>query len=130
MQHLYTVRNGFAELASTGDGVREKYGTFVKSIEETTDMLIPTKKRTREGRLAADPRVEEARSEVQDAFRDYQIDTSKDNQQNLELKKEELQKLYQMIQEEEFSEMIMQVENADARSKHHHSSQRCKTRNY
>ena len=32
-----TVRNRFAELASTGDIVTEEYGKFVKSIEETAD---------------------------------------------------------------------------------------------
>ena len=96
------MRNRFAELASSGDNLNRR--------------RVDTKKRMRKRKLAADPRVEEAPSEVQQAFKDYQIDTSNNHQQNLGLKKEELQKLYQM-EERELSEMIMQVKNAGARSK-------------
>ena len=68
--------------------------------------------------LAEDARVKEARTEVQKAFENYNVNTSSEAQQQLQSKKEELKQAYNEIQEEELDEMIGRVEDASARNKH------------
>ncbi|CAI9741803.1 Hypothetical predicted protein [Octopus vulgaris] len=72
-------------------------------------------------RLADDPRAEKACSEVQESFSNYQRAANNDTKQTLQRTKEGLKQVYQEIQEEELDEMISQVENADAESKHRES---------
>jgi len=50
--------------------------------------------------------VEEARTEVQKAFENYNTNTSLEAQQQLQNKKEELKQAYNEIQEEELDGMI------------------------
>ncbi|XP_014680902.1 PREDICTED: uncharacterized protein LOC106820839 [Priapulus caudatus] len=120
LQELYTVtgQNRFTELSNDSDNVTEQYGKLVQVNAEAAEKLLPVKKRIRRREIADDPRVEQTRKEVQDAFTNYQNDANTESQQHLQKRKEELKQVYQDIQEEELDEMITQVKNADAKSKH------------
>ena len=96
----------------------KQYGKFVQSNAEAAEELIPVRKRAKGRKLAEDARVVVARTEVQKAFESYNVNISSEAQQQLQIKKEELQQASNEIQEEELDEMIKQVEDADARSKH------------
>ena len=120
LQNLYTVtvKNRYAELSTESDDATESYGKFVQANREATEQLIPTKKRKKRDNTAGDPRVKEARENVQNAFTQYQIYSSSDNQNRLQAEKTKLADMYDTVQEEELLEMIKQVESADAKSKH------------
>ena len=67
---------------------------------------------------ANDPAVALARNSVSDAFRQYQYDTTKENQQKLQTEKNHLQAEYDEAFEKELNQMIAKVESADIRSQH------------
>lgn len=71
-----TVRNRFAELSNNSDNITEQYGKFVQANGEAAEKLIPIKKKTKRRKIADEPRVDEARREVQNAFSNYQKHTN------------------------------------------------------
>ena len=120
LQELYTisVQNRFAVLAEEGDDVTNSYGKFVQANQEATEKLIPEKKKKKKNELAENPRVRSARQELQNVSVEYQLNPSAENQIKLQGRKDLLAEAYNNIREEEISEMITQVENADAERKH------------
>ena len=120
LQQLYTVtvRNRFAELSNESDNVTEQYKKCVQSNGEAAEKLIPVMKKTKQRKQTEDPRVDQARKQVQKAFTSFQKDTSSDSQQQLQEEKTKLKKVYDEIREEELNDMISQVETADAKSRH------------
>ncbi|CAI9733581.1 Hypothetical predicted protein [Octopus vulgaris] len=72
---------------TTGILLQSKYGKFVQSNEEAATKLIPIKKRMKQRKLADDPRVEKAHSEVQEAFSNYQKAANNDTKQTSQRKK-------------------------------------------
>lgn len=100
------MRNRFAELSNNRDNITEQYGKFVQANGEAAEKLIPIKKKTKRRKIADEPRVDEARREVQNAFSNYQKHTNTESQQFLQKKKDELKQVYQDIQKEELDEMI------------------------
>ncbi|XP_029638045.1 uncharacterized protein LOC115213251 [Octopus sinensis] len=114
---MVTVHNRFAELSTNRDTVTEQYGKIVQSNEEVAAKLIPIKKRMKQRKLADDPRLEKACSELEVAFSNYQKTANNDTKQTFQRKKEDLKQVYQ----EKLDEMISQVENADTKCKHRES---------
>ena len=93
LQEMYTVtvRNRYAELSNDVEDVTEKYGNFVEENSEAAKKLIPVKKRRKQRKVAEEPRIEEARSDVQKSFECYQQNGDKEAQQELQTRKENLQ---------------------------------------
>ena len=65
-----------------------------------------------------DPNVKSARKSVQEAFHQYTINNSNDNQEKLQSEKETLNRTYNDLFEVELNKMIDRVENASAKARH------------
>ena len=63
--------------------------------------------------MSKDTRVLEARKEVQKAFDCYQVESTKENQIELQTKKCALQKTYDIFESEELKKEIKKVEEAN-----------------
>jgi exonuclease III len=120
IQTMYTitVKNRFAELGLESDCSTVKYENFIQANKEAAEALIVQKKRNKQKRASGDPRVQTARTNVQTAFSDYQVKSSDENQCKLQTEKMNLSNVYDTIMEEDLTEMIKQVEEADAKSRH------------
>ena len=96
LQEMYTVtvRNRYAELSNDVEDVTEKYGNLVQANSEAAKKLIPVKKRKKQRKAAEDPRIEGAGSDVQKSFECYQQNGDKEAQQELQTRKENLQRVY------------------------------------
>ena len=68
--------------------------------------------------MSKDTRVLEARQEVQKAFDCYQVESTKENQIELQTKKCALQKTYDIIESEELKKEIKKVEEANVHYRH------------
>ena len=123
IQEQYTIalRNRYQLLCNEPEcsNATKKYQNFITAHEEASKEHIPQKTATRKKkRMSDDTRITSARESVNSAFTEYAACTSVDNHENLQEKKKSLQIMYDVIQEEELSEMITKVEQADANSKH------------
>jgi hypothetical protein len=116
--YTITVKNRFAELGLESDCSTVKYENFIQANKEAAEALIVQKKRNKQKRASGDPRVQTARTNVQTAFSDYQVKSSDENQCKLQTEKMNLSNVYDTIMEEDLTEMIKQVEEADAKSRH------------
>ena len=120
LQELYivTIHNRYADLSNNVDYVTEKYGKLVEANTETAENMIPVEKKNKRRNVAEDPRIEDARTEVQKAFENYQLSCNNEARQELQSRKEKLQQVYNEIQEEDLEEIATEVKNVDVRSKH------------
>ena len=90
--------------------ITERYKHFVEAHNEACEKLIPNKKKKEKKKsLSKDTRVLEARQEVQKAFDCYQIESTKENQAELQTKKRALQKTYDTIESEELKKEIKKL---------------------
>ena len=87
-RYTVTIRNRYAELSNgvqdatekyaklvQADGVQdatEKYAKLVQADTETAEKLIAVKKKKKQRKVAEDPRIVDARTDVQKAFEKYQ----------------------------------------------------------
>ena len=83
--------------------------------------LYQQTKKLKKKKLSDDPRVEQARTEVQNAFKNYSKSTSAAEKQVLQDKRNHLNKVYNDLQEEELESMIRETEEADIRKQHRES---------
>ena len=65
-----------------------------------------------------DPRVTSARNKINEAYKDYQGDTSDENWQVYKQAKRELEEAYKSVTEEDLSSKQKELEMAHANSKH------------
>jgi len=113
------VNNRFNVLSQNCTDVTERYKHFVEAHNEACEKLIPKKKKKEKKKsLSKDTRVLEARQEVQKAFDCYQIESTKENQAELQTKKRALQKTYDTIESEELKKEIKKVEEANVHYRH------------
>jgi len=123
LQELYTVtvRNRFAELSDKVDDISEKYEKFVQANAETAVELIPVKKKMKGYKMTDDPRIVQARKEVQESFLSYQQHCDNATLTELHNAKEALQQVYSGIEEERLNTLVGEVENAETQHKHSES---------
>ena len=120
LRSLYsiTVRNRFDELSSVNDNPTVSYGHLITANDEVADKLIPTKKKVMRKNLSNHPNVSVARSRVQNAFKAYTTNETRDSQALLQREKENLDEVYTVLMEEDLTKMIERVEKASSISKH------------
>ena len=120
LQSLYsiTVRNRFEELSSVDDNPTVSYSHLITANDEVPDKLIPTKKKVMRKNLRNHPNVSVARSRVQNAFKAYTTNETRDSQALLQSEKENLDEVYTVLMEEDLTKMIERVEKASSISKH------------
>ena len=120
LQNLYTVtvKNRFEVLSDQQDDPSKSYGNFIQANREVAEELIPQKKKGKRKKPANDIRIEASRKSVQTAFSEYHRNSTTGNQITLQNEKNKLSEIYLNIQEEELSEMIQKVEDADTNYKH------------
>ena len=120
LQELYTVKvkNRYSELCNDDMAVTSKYQAFMTANEEATKELIPHKRKTRKKISANDPRICEARQNVNSAFSSYQHNPTKDAHIALQTEKQNLQNEYDCVYQEDLDNIIRRVEDADIRSQH------------
>ena len=92
-----------------------------KQTKKQLNNLYQQKKKLKKKKLSDDPRVEQARTEVQNAFKNYNKSTSAAEQPVLQDKRNHLNKVYNDLQEEELESMIRETEEADIRKQHRES---------
>ena len=120
-QYTITLRNRYQLLCDVPEcsNATKKYENLITAHEEASKEHIPQRIKTRKKkRMSDDTRITSARESVNSAFTEYAASPSAENHDNLQEKKKSLQSMYDVIQEEELSEMIGKVEQADANSKH------------
>ena len=76
------------------------------------------KKRAKRSQFSNDPRVANARNKINEAYKDYQQDTSDENRQVYKQAKRELEEAYNSVTEEDLSNKLKEVKMAHANSKH------------
>ena len=113
--YTVTVHNRYAELSNDVEDVTEKYGNLVQANSEAAKKLIPVKKRRKQRKAAEDPRIEEARSEVQKSTNRTEI---KKHNRNYKPERKIYSECITRLKKKTEREMVGEVENADARSKH------------
>ena len=120
LQQRYTVkiRNKYTELCTETISATERYDHLIQANKEAAKELLPVKKTNKKKCLSTDPRVVEARQNIQIAFTEYVTDSNTESQAKLQEEKVNLQSIYDKIIEEELESMIRRVENADDKSKH------------
>ena len=112
------MRNRFAGLCTEEGDATEKYEKLIQANSETAEMIIPKRAKMKTTQTSKHPKIEDARKEAQEAFRNYQkqLDTvSEDKWKRSKLK---VQTMYREIEEEELDSLIQEVEQADDKSKH------------
>ena len=117
-QYTVEVRNRFAGLCTEEGDATEKYEKLIQANSETAEMIIPKRAKMKTTQTSKHPKIEDARKEAQEAFRNYQkqLDTvSEDKWKRSKLK---VQTMYREIEEEELDSLIQEVEQADDKSKH------------
>ena len=110
------MRNQYAELCNESDTITEQYRNFVEANNEAADKLIPLKKKSKWKKPSNGARVNQAREDVQNAFTNFQNDTTPESQEKYQEEKVKLRQVYDEIQEEELNDMIHQGETADVKS--------------
>ena len=121
-EYTVTVKNKYdalcEDLSEEERTVTNTYSKLVEANNHAAKDLIPLKKRSKKMITANDPAVALARNSVSDAFRQYQQDTTKENQKRLQAEKTHLEAAYDEAFEKELNQMISKVESADIRSQH------------
>ena len=97
-----------------------QHNTQRQNDESTVSLWNPKEKEKREEKVfeQRQTRVLEARQEVQKAFGCYQVESTKENQKELQTKKRALQKTYDIIESEELKKEIQKVEEANVHYRH------------
>ena len=125
LQLIYSIKvqNRYAELCALDESTdaTQKYGNLVIANNETAEEMIPAKKLQKRRVESTDPRIVNARNNVNNAFIKYLEDTSEQNQLNLQIEKNTLKMAYEKIFEEDLENSIRKVENADLRAQHKES---------
>ena len=121
INRLYTVavKNRYESLCQEGQTITETYAHLITANEEAASEHLPRKKSGRKKKIVAqDPRVEEARKQVQYASSIYTTKPSEKNREKLCKSKSNLQEIYNLIEEEELGKAIREVEEANEKSRH------------
>ena len=128
VQELYTieVNNRFSLLNETEgeeevNNISEEYAHFVQAHQEATKLLIPKKTKVKKSKHSKDKQVISARRNVQEAFAKYEQNANEENQCKLQNAKDELEKAYTEVEEQELLRMIIEVEKANEQQRHKES---------
>ena len=125
LQKMFTieVKNRFSKLQEI-DSIRtstEDYEHLLLSVKEASEKFIPNIKNNKKSNIAHNPLVVVAREAVNGAFKIYGKSPIKDNEINLQVAKEDLQKAYDTVIEEELNQKITSLNNAHANRRHKES---------
>ena len=117
---LYTVsvRNKYDALCQDGESSTETYAHLITANEEAAKDLLPLKKKARRKLKSTDPRVENARSKVQNASSLYCRRPTHRNREKLQNTKGKLQEAYDLATEEVIEKAIRSVETANDNARH------------
>ena len=124
-----TVKNKFSAL-STKDledpeivisDPTKLYGDWIKSVKETAKEQLPKIEKGQKADPSKDPRITDARNEVKESYSLYRMDPSEDHRYQVKLAKDNLSKMYDVVQEEILEEKIVRVESSHKRAKHKQS---------
>ena len=91
--YIYIFSKG-SELCREDDSVTQQYAHFIMANEAAADALVPLKKKRKQRRKANDPRICQARDNVQCAFDNFQRTATTDAQQKLQEEKSRLKEMY------------------------------------
>ena len=97
------------------------YGDWIKAIKETSEEQLPKIEKRQKADPSKDPRITDARSEVKESYSSYRMDPTEDHRYQVKLAKDNLSKMYDVVQEEILEEKIVRVENSHKRAKHKQS---------
>ena len=86
--YTITIKNRFNQLSNELYTATESYQHLIQANDETAKKLIPIRKRKKQ--LSKDPRVEDAREKVKEAFKEYQTLPNKHNHDTLKTAKDNL----------------------------------------
>ena len=120
-RYTVTVMNRYSSLLLPDDNATKKYQHFITANLEATHELIPVKEKPAKSMTSKNPRVNEARQNVQKSFDKYISDSSEENRIVLQSDKDHLKEAYDTVMEEEVDELVKRVEQADARYRHRES---------
>ncbi|CAH1244595.1 Hypp7340 [Branchiostoma lanceolatum] len=117
-QFAIEVRNKFQPLQEETETATERYGRFITANEEAAEKTIPIKKREKRVRYSSDPRVTQARDEVNRSNEVFLQNTQEENRQKLKRARKALEETYTKVEEEDLLQKIKEVEKAHENCKH------------
>ena len=117
LQALYSieVKNRFANLELENDTVGNataSYNHFVTAVGETSEKLLPKRKKTNKINSATDSRVIAARTKLTESTKKYHLDPSAPHLSEVNDYKNKLEDAYTEVEEEILDSKIRKVENA------------------
>ena len=123
LQDKYTVevKNRFSILTDdlNGDDPTEKYECLIKANEEAAKKFIPHQKRKHQKALCYDKRVEEARQHLKEVYEKHVEENTQDSSEDLEQSKNELDKAYEVANQDYLKEKLAEFEAANLNQQHH-----------
>ena len=113
-RYTIEVKNRFEVLSTEGESATEKYQQFIEANKEKAEEILPQRKRRKKANTSNDDRVQNARTQVQEAFTKYEAQSDNTKlQEELQTAKKKLNEAYDAATEEELNEKLRQVEDAE-----------------
>ena len=116
-RYTVTIRNKYDALRVEEETINQQYDRFIQANKETAEELIPKIERNKKSTISNDPKVIEARNDVQSAFKNYIAKNDHESHVLLQKRKNELQQIYLKLQETELNNLVSKVEHANRQSK-------------
>ena len=113
-KYAIEVRNRFNILQSedSSSDLTSQYSHLVTAVAETSETLLPKKKKKRFNDPSADQRVVDSRNDLINSKTQYHLDPTEDNRYTVKLKKDHLEDTYKKIEEDILAAKIRKVEES------------------
>ena len=120
------VKNRFSALSSDDPEIdipdpTRSYGHFINAVRDTAKELLPKMESRKKADPTKDQRIADARDKVSKSYSSYRMEPNEDHRYQVKLAKDNLSKMYDVVQEEILEEKIARVENSHKRAKHKQS---------